>query len=210
MKKFFKWLAIPACLLFVSSVALGQSLSQDTSKATSYYHTYGYSAGAFVKEAIDKSTMPESLIEHIFNTSSAQGQQLARRVATIPLSSGAVVDTVTDSLWTQLLVVPPSRTVMLKTVSISARVEADINGAAKFCRMHFLWYDASGTTLDTFATKIEIDKDSAAYDNVALAVTRLDSSFAAGDILWAMIFNDTTLTVSPEGLGITLEYELAE
>ena len=51
---------------------------------------------------------------------------------------------------------------------------------------------------------------SADYNNTELAITRIDSNFAAGDILWAMIYNDSTLTVAPEGLGITLEYLLDE
>lgn len=136
--------------------------------------------------------------------------QLSRRVYNIPLSSGAVVDTVTDSTWTHLLTVPPGKTITLKTASIQTRVEPDMNGAAKSIIFELLWYDSSGTTLDTAMTKIHLDKDSIAFDNMPVTLTRLDSIFTSGDILWAMIYNDSTLTVAPEGMGIMLECLLDE
>ena len=145
-----------------------------------------------------------------YGISTANRYQLARRVYNVPLSSGAVVDTVTDSTWTHLFTVPSGKTITLKTASIQTRVEPDMNGAAKSIIFELLWYDSSGTTLDTAMTKIHLDKDSIAFDNMAVTLTRLDSIFTSGDILWAMIYNDSTLTVAPEGMGIKLECLLDE
>lgn len=171
-------------------------IAADTTRRPHWYHDWGFTAGDMVGFVIDSSTVV--------------GDQLKRRAINVPLSSGAVVDTVTDSTWTHLLTVPAAKTIVLKTARLATRVEPDMNGAAKSVIFHFLWYDNSGSTLDTVATKFHIDKDSVAFDNAPLAITRLDSNFAAGDILWAMIYNDSTLTVAPEGMGITLEYLLDE
>jgi len=189
MKKF---LVLLATLTLMFSVATGQNIANDASRAAVYHTTYGNSAAQLVKNALDDGGDLEV--------------QLKRRAITQELG---VTDS--DSTWVNIFTVPAGNTFILKTATIQSRLEPDMNGAVKVIQMGVLYYDASAATLDTVVAQFDIDADSIAYANVALALTRIDSIFGAGDIIWSMVYADSSIVAnSYEGFGITLNGLLDE
>ena len=94
MKKILTWISAGILITVVAFLLI----AADTTRRPHWYHDVGFTAGDMVGFVIDSSTVV--------------GDQLKRRVINIPLSSGAVVDTVTDSTWTHLLTVPVDKSII--------------------------------------------------------------------------------------------------
>lgn len=197
-----KWLAILICLLMTSS-AWGQRMAHDTTMHTSYYATYGWRFAAAMKHAVDRSAIPESLVQHVLDNAGTARNQLQRRVNTVPIT---LVTSGEDSLESCVLGVPTGYTATITGLYLTAFTEVSGNNDSAWAEV--LWYNAG--TLDTMVARFPIDADSANYDNNLLELTRIDSSLAAGDVIfWRTIALEGAAT-GAVGAALVVEYLLDE
>lgn len=172
-------------------VAIGATalMAADNTKRPHWYSDRGYSLSQMLVFGIDSSTV--------------SGYQLKRRVNTVPIT---LVTAGEDSLESCVLGVPTGYSATITGLYLTAF--AELSGSNDSAWAEILWYNAG--TLDTMVARFPIDADSADYDNNLLELTRIDSSLAAGDVIfWRTIALEGAAT-GAVGAALVVEWLLDE
>ena len=197
MKKLLAFLAI---VMFV-----GTSFSSETvHRRIGEYLQHGDYDWQLVETALDSNCaqLYEDILECIDTVSVFQFRPIAVQI------TGITDDTVETTCFT----VPVGMTATLRAVQLSAAVEANCANPAQI-QLEINNLDVSGSDTDVLVTKFSIDADSAAYLNVALALTLADSggvAMGAGDVIQAKLYADSTIDVVGEGITLMFDIDWSE
>ncbi len=154
-----------------------------------YYATYGWTAAEMMQIVIDSSL--------------TTGFQLKRHLNAVPIT---LVTAGEDSLESCVFGAPVGYTATITGLHLTAFTE--LSGSNDSAWAEVLWYNAG--TLDTMVARFAIDADSANYDNNLLELTRIDSSLAAGDVIfWRTIALEGAAT-GAVGAALVVEFLLHE
>lgn len=185
MKKILIWIST-GILVTVMAFLL---MAADNTRRPHWYHDWGFTASDMVEFVIDSST--------------TIGTQLKRHVNARTVELNTIGE---DSLETCVWGAPTGYTATITGLFLTAFTE--VSGSNDSVWAEILWYNAG--TLDTMVAKFPIDADSANYDNNLLELTRIDSSLAAGDVIFwrTMALEDSAQ--SAVGAALIIEYTLDE
>jgi hypothetical protein len=201
MKKGLFIVVLIALMLGVFAIYQTANAATDSTKAISEYVAQGRHADYLVNDVMDHNGPAATRIQ--------------TRMISSPLPDcHQAATTAGDTTYTAVMIVPTGMEFIVDSLWYGTRIEGNIGGT-KHLTLTLLKYDASAAVTDTLVFRTTLDADSAAFDNARTLLTlhtggatysaTTTKVFNAGDILWAQVSWDSTLTTLGKGQFISVK-----
>lgn len=189
------FLGLMVCLLLIVAY-LNLSYGTDTTKRAGWYNDKGFTLGEEMIMGIDSSSALNYKIYGVELTTKLDNWWIDSLGISVHSKAG-------DTSWNAVAVIPYKYQFIVDSMWYGCRIEPNMSGS-KGMRLTVMYYDSSASATDTLVLAKQIDADSIASNNSRLLLTfnstTASDTFNSGDIIWAQIAWDSTITTIGKGM----------